>query len=119
MLSDAPATFPCCSCRFLLSVLLARRGHDAMPPKSLTRSQPQKSSTTSVAGYRVKRGVALPMGAILRRRGVNFAIFSKHATSCTLVLFQPGAEQPFVEFPLDSRSNRTRPGRHAPPAGRD
>ena len=47
------------------------------------------------------------MGAILRRRGVNFAIFSKHATSCTLVLFQPGAEQPFVEFPLDPRSNRT------------
>src|ERR1017187_4524775 len=107
MLSDAPATFPCCSCRFLLSILLARRGHDAMPPKSLTRSQPQKSSTTSVAGYRVKRGVALPLGATLRRRGVNFAIFSKHATSCTLVLFQPGAEQPFVEFPLDPRSNRT------------
>jgi isoamylase len=107
MLSDAPATFPCCSFRFLLSILLARPGHYDMPPKSLTRSQPQKSSTTSVAGYRVKRGVALPLGATLRRRGVNFAIFSKHATSCTLVLFQPGAEQPFVEFPLDPRSNRT------------
>ncbi|HZM09783.1 MAG TPA: glycogen debranching protein GlgX, partial [Candidatus Limnocylindrales bacterium] len=78
-----------------------------MPPKSLTRSQPQKSTTTSVAGYRVNRGVALPLGATLRRTGVNFAIFSKHATSCTLVLLQPGAEHPFVEFPLDPRSNRT------------
>jgi glycogen operon protein len=78
-----------------------------MTPKSLTRSQPQKSSTTSVPGYRVKRGVALPLGATLRRRDANFAIFSKHATSCTLVLFQPGADNPFVEFPLDPHSNRT------------
>ncbi len=39
--------------------------------------------------------------------GVNFAIFSKHATSCTLVLLQPGAEQPFVEYPLDPHFNRT------------
>ncbi len=43
----------------------------------------------------------------MRRSGVNFAVFSKHATSCTLVLLQPGAEHPFVEFPLDPRSNRT------------
>src|ERR1039458_4390563 len=50
---------------------------------------------------------ALPLGATLRRTGVNFAIFSKHATSCTLVLLQPGAEHPFVEFALDPRSNRT------------
>lgn len=78
-----------------------------MPPKSLTRSQPKKSSTTSVAGYRASRGVALPLGATLRRTGVNFAVFSKHATSCTLVLLQPGAEHPFVEFALDPRSNRT------------
>ena len=78
-----------------------------MPTKSLTRSQPQKSSATSVPGYRVDRGVPLPLGATLRRTGANFAIFSKHATSCTLVLLQPGAEHPFVEYPLDPRSNRT------------
>jgi isoamylase len=52
-------------------------------------------------------GRTLPLGATLRRAGVNFAIFSKHATSCRLVLLQPGAEHPFVEFPLDPRSNRT------------
>ena len=78
-----------------------------MPTKSLTRSQPQKSSATSVPGYRVDRGVPLPLGATLRRTGANFAIFSKHATSCTLVLLQPGAEHPFVEYPLDPHSNRT------------
>ncbi len=78
-----------------------------MPPKPPTRSQPQKSSTTSAAGCRVTQGVPLPLGATLRRSGVNFAIFSKHATSCTLVLFRPGAEHPFVEFALDPHSNRT------------
>ncbi len=78
-----------------------------MPTKPLTRSQPQTSSTTSVPGYSLHRGVPLPLGATLRRTGVNFAIFSKHATSCKLVLLQPGAEHPFVEFPLDPSSNRT------------
>ena len=47
------------------------------------------------------------MGATLRRTGVNLAIFSKHATSCTLVLLQPGAERPFAEYLLDPHSNRT------------
>ena len=47
------------------------------------------------------------MGASLKRKGVNFSIFSKHATSCTLVLFQPGEADPFVELPLDPRRNRT------------
>ncbi len=94
-------------------------GDAPMPTKSFARSQPKKSSTTAVAGYRVNRGVPLPLGATLRRSGVNFAIFSKHATSCTLVLLQPGAEHPFVEFPLDPHSNRTGQVWHAFVAGLD
>ncbi|MGB7554772.1 MAG: alpha-amylase family glycosyl hydrolase, partial [Candidatus Korobacteraceae bacterium] len=90
-----------------------------MPTKSFAITQPKKSSTTSVAGYRVNRGVPLPLGATLRRSGVNFAIFSKHATSCTLVLLEPGAEHPFVEFPLDPHSNRTGQVWHAFVAGLD
>ncbi len=102
-------------CRFSLPFValsaihpLARAlGPPHMPTKPLTRSQPKKSSTTAVAGYRVNRGVALPLGATLRRTGVNLAVFSKYATSCTLVLLQPAAEHPFVEYPLDPHSNRT------------
>ena len=90
-----------------------------MPAKSSVRGQPQKSSSTSVAGYRVDRGVPLPLGATLRRNDVNFAIFSKHATSCTLLLFEPGAAQPFAEFPLDPHSNRTGQVWHACVEGLD
>src|SRR5262249_33913422 len=44
---------------------------------------------------------------IIRRQGVNFSVFSSHATACTLVLFRPGATDPHVEFPLDPMANRT------------
>ena len=57
--------------------------------------------------YRIKQGHPLPLGATLRRGGVNFSIFSKHATSCSLVLFQPGAAGTLATFPLDPHSDRT------------
>jgi glycogen operon protein len=90
-----------------------------MSPKLFTKNQPQRSSATSVSGYCVNRGVPLPLGATLRRTGVNFAIFSRHATSCTLVLLQPGAEHPFVEYSLDPHSNRTGQVWHALVEGLD
>ncbi len=68
---------------------------------------PRKAPATSAPGHRTSRGVPLPLGTTIRRRGVNFSIFSRHATSCTLVLFHPGAEDPYVEFPLDPLANRT------------
>jgi glycogen operon protein len=39
---------------------------------------------------------------------VNFAIFSKYATSCTLLLFDPGkSDQPVAAVPLDAHTHRT------------
>ena len=43
----------------------------------------------------------------MRRSGVNFAIVSRYATSVTLLIFTPGAEEAIVEFPLDARFHRT------------
>ena len=43
----------------------------------------------------------------MRRRGVNFSIFSKYATSCALALLEPGEQTPFLEYPLDPLNNRT------------
>ena len=57
--------------------------------------------------FKVNRGVPLPLGATVHRAGINFSIFSKHATSCTLVLFHPEATQPFAEVVFDPHSNRT------------
>ena len=86
-------------------------------PTKLATADPRKPAAAPV--YRLSRGVPLPMGAWSRRSGVNFSIFSKHATACTLVIFRPGSDQPAVEFKLDPRSNRTGEVWHAFVEGAD
>ena len=64
--------------------------------------------TMSFGNYTVENGKALPLGATLSDRGVNFAVFSRHATAVTLVLFQ--SEEPaslFHEIQLNGKTNRT------------
>jgi isoamylase len=78
-----------------------------MSTTSFTTRAPGKATASSAPGHRISRGVPLPMGATIRRQGVNFSIFSSHATSCALVLFHPGAQDPYVEFALDPHANRT------------
>src|SRR5579863_5558644 len=78
-----------------------------MPAKLPPKRAPKKSSATTAPGHRVSRGMPLPLGATPGRHGVNFAVFSKHATSCTLVLFHAGTNDPYVEIPLDPTANRT------------
>lgn len=49
--------------------------------------------------YRIGR--VFPFGATLDAGGgVNFSIYSKEATSCTLVLFHHGQNKPFIEIPF-------------------
>lgn len=49
--------------------------------------------------YRIGR--VFPFGATLDAEGgVNFSIYSKEATSCTLVLFHHGQNKPFIEVPF-------------------
>ncbi|HUR38551.1 MAG TPA: glycogen debranching enzyme, partial [Planctomycetota bacterium] len=50
--------------------------------------------------YPLRPGRPLPFGATLVPGGVNFAIFSRHATSCALVLFDRGQPTPKVEIPF-------------------
>src|SRR6266496_847931 len=50
--------------------------------------------------FKLRRGTPLPFGATLVPGGVNFSIYSSHATSCTLVLFDKGQPQPLVEIPF-------------------
>jgi len=57
--------------------------------------------------FEITRGRALPLGATVVRGGVNFAIFSRNATSVTLVIYRTGDLDPIAEFPMDSRRNRT------------
>ena len=53
-------------------------------------------------------GKALPLGASPTSEGVNFAIFSRHATAVTLILFESAEpNSPWKEIPLDKRGNKT------------
>ncbi len=55
----------------------------------------------------ISRGAPLPLGATAIRDGINFAVFSRDATSVTLVLFRPHQQKPFREVSFDIRFNRT------------
>ncbi|MDJ0687511.1 MAG: glycogen debranching protein GlgX [Xenococcaceae cyanobacterium MO_188.B32] len=50
--------------------------------------------------FKLRRGRPEPFGATLVPGGVNFSIFSSHATSCTLVLFQKHDSKPMAEIPF-------------------
>ena len=53
--------------------------------------------------FKFRPGRPRPFGATVLPEGINFSIFSCHANSCSLVLFERGAETPLVEIPfLDS-----------------
>ena len=43
-------------------------------------------------------GRVFPFGATITDGGVNFSIFSKDATSCTLLLYNRGEKNPFCEI---------------------
>ena len=69
--------------------------------------------------FSFERGYPLPMGATVERGGVNFSIFSRHATSVTLILFSPLSGEEVAAFPLGNRYNRTGDVWHAFIAGLD
>ena len=45
-------------------------------------------------------GHVFPFGATLMGSGVNFSIFSREATACTLVLYHHGEREPYLEIPF-------------------
>lgn len=51
-------------------------------------------------GFKLRAGKPLPFGATIVPGGVNFSVFSKHATACDLVLFKKHDKKPFVEIPF-------------------
>jgi glycogen operon protein len=73
-----------------------------------TNSEPgQQLLALITEDFSFERGHPLPLGASVVRGGINFALFSRHATDVTLVLFQPGEASELVAFPFDRQYNRT------------
>jgi glycogen operon protein len=56
--------------------------------------------THEIQGYKLRPGKPLPFGATFVPGGVNFSVYSSHATACTLVLFDKGEPQPKAEIPF-------------------
>jgi isoamylase len=55
----------------------------------------------------IQRGYSLPFGARYFPEGVNFSVFSEHATSVSVVIFESGLLEPIVEVLFDELLNRT------------
>ena len=56
--------------------------------------------THKINGVRYRTGHVFPFGVSLIEDGVQFSVFSKNATGCTLVLYNQGEAEPFVEIPF-------------------
>ena len=67
-----------------------------MQPSDRIDSQP----THSYGRFKLRAGKPYPFGATAVPGGVNFSIFSRHAKSCVLVLFEKGAPEPMAEIPF-------------------
>ena len=57
--------------------------------------------THEYQGYKLRPGRAFPFGATMVPGGVNFSVYSSHATVCTLVLFRKGEPKPMIEIPFE------------------
>jgi len=60
-----------------------------------------------MTGFSTDKGSPLPLGATCTAEGVNFAVFSRHAASVSLVLFEPGGQAPLQDIPLDPGKHKT------------
>src|SRR5271157_907204 len=56
--------------------------------------------THEYEGFKLRPGKPFPFGATFVPGGVNFSIYSSHASTCKLVLFDKGQPQPKVEIPF-------------------
>lgn len=50
--------------------------------------------------FKLRDGLHQPFGATIVPGGINFSVFSHHATSCNLWLFRKGEARPLVEIPF-------------------
>jgi isoamylase len=55
----------------------------------------------------IKIGKPTPLGVSISEKGVNFALFSKHARHVTLCLMDPKTKEIFARAPLDPERHRT------------
>ena len=60
-----------------------------------------------MSGVTTIRGRPQPIGAVMTADGINFAVFSRHATAVTLVVLPEAGSAAIAEITLDPLRNRT------------
>ncbi|MBT8227804.1 MAG: glycogen debranching protein GlgX [Dactylosporangium sp.] len=81
-----------------------------MPATTARKSRSSRSARSAKVNrsYPTSRGRSHPLGATVDATGINFAVFSEHATAMQLLLFDKSdAREPFQVITLDSEANRT------------
>ncbi len=61
--------------------------------------------THSFDTFKLRHGTPLPFGSSIVPGGVNFSVFSRHATSCELILFKKHEKESFATIPFVSEEN--------------
>ncbi|MBQ4293343.1 MAG: glycogen debranching protein GlgX [Lachnospiraceae bacterium] len=56
--------------------------------------------THTIGDLSYRAGRIFPFGATYFDEGINFSIYSKEATSCTLLLYHHGERDPYIEIPF-------------------
>lgn len=56
--------------------------------------------TREYKGMKLRPGRVYPFGASVIGNAINFAVYSRNATACTLVLFRSHEKEPFAEIPF-------------------
>ena len=74
----------------------------------LRRAERSTSTAMQVDGQRATSGTSAPLGATIVEGGVNFSVFSKHATHIELLLFESGrGAHPSDVVALEPSQHRT------------
>ena len=93
--------------------------NQSSPPAPRRSQRPRQLRDALGHELRLLAGHPMPFGVSETRQGLNFAVFSKHATAMTLVLFSRRRDAPVLELPLDPDTNRTGHVWHVEVAGLD
>ncbi len=56
--------------------------------------------THRIGNLEYRAGQVFPFGASIMEGGVNFSVYSRNATGCTLVLYHHSQSEPFAEIPF-------------------
>ena len=87
----------------------AESGGEALPGVTVTVPEERTPGPGAASPpYRTGQGSRFPLGASAHAEGVNFCVFSRHATRVTLLLYAgAGSPEPYQTIELAPERNRT------------